>query len=70
MTLLGKSGSGKSTIDNLLANFYEVYSGEITIDGINIKYLKTREYRRLLGMVTQEPVLFLMILFSIILLYV
>ncbi|WP_185851511.1 ABC transporter ATP-binding protein [Blattabacterium cuenoti] len=58
IALVGKSGSGKSTIANLLANFYDVSSGEITIDGINIKCLNTRDYRRLLGMVTQEPVLF------------
>ncbi|AER40803.1 MAG: ABC transporter ATP-binding protein/permease [Flavobacteriales bacterium] len=58
IALVGRSGSGKSTIANLLANFYEATSGEITIDGINIKYLKTKDYRRLLGIVTQEPVLF------------
>ncbi|WP_185870443.1 ABC transporter ATP-binding protein [Blattabacterium cuenoti] len=58
IALVGRSGSGKSTIANLLTNFYNVSSGEITIDGTNIKCLKTRDYRRLLGMVTQEPVLF------------
>ncbi|AWU44668.1 ABC transporter ATP-binding protein [Blattabacterium punctulatus] len=58
IAIIGRSGSGKSTIANLLANFYEVSSGEITIDGINISYLKNKDYRKLLGMVTQEPVLF------------
>lgn len=58
IALLGRSGSGKSTIVNLLANFYDVSSGKITIDGNDIKYLKTKDYRKLLGIVTQEPVLF------------
>ncbi|WP_185876765.1 ABC transporter ATP-binding protein [Blattabacterium cuenoti] len=58
LALIGKSGSGKSTITNLLANFYDVTSGKITIDGINIKYLKIKDYRRLLGIITQEPILF------------
>ncbi|ACY40128.1 ABC transporter, ATP-binding and permease protein [Blattabacterium sp. (Blattella germanica) str. Bge] len=58
IALVGRSGSGKSTIANLLANFYNVTSGEITVDGINIKYLRIKDYRKLLGMVTQEPVLF------------
>ncbi|WP_185871026.1 ABC transporter ATP-binding protein [Blattabacterium cuenoti] len=58
IALLGRSGSGKSTIVNLLANFYDVSSGKITIDGDDIKYLKTKDYKKLLGIVTQEPVLF------------
>ncbi|QIK16504.1 ABC transporter ATP-binding protein [Blattabacterium sp. DPU] len=58
VVLVGRSGSGKSTLANLLARFYDVTSGEITIDGINIKYLKIKDYRKLLGIVTQEPVLF------------
>ena len=58
MALVGQSGSGKTTIANLLARFYDVTDGEILIDGINIKDLNLTEYRKLLGMVTQESVLF------------
>ena len=54
MALVGQSGSGKTTIANLLARFYDVTDGEILIDGINIKDLNLTEYRKLLGMVTQE----------------
>lgn len=58
VALVGQSGSGKTTIANLLARFYDVSEGEIYIDGINIKDLKLEAYRKLLGMVTQESVLF------------
>lgn len=58
IALVGQSGSGKTTVANLLARFYDVNEGEILIDGINIKHLKVSEYRKLLGMVTQESVLF------------
>ena len=58
VALVGQSGSGKTTIANLLARFYDVSEGEILIDGVNIKNLKLKEYRQLLGMVTQESVLF------------
>ncbi|RNA60833.1 ABC transporter ATP-binding protein [Chryseobacterium nematophagum] len=58
VALVGQSGSGKTTIANLLARFYDVSEGEILIDGINIRNLKLKEYRQLLGMVTQESVLF------------
>lgn len=58
VALVGQSGSGKTTIANLLARFYDVSEGEILIDGTNIKHLKLKEYRKLLGMVTQESVLF------------
>jgi subfamily B ATP-binding cassette protein MsbA len=58
VALVGQSGSGKTTIANLLARFYDVSEGEILIDGIDIKNLKLKEYRQLLGMVTQESVLF------------
>lgn len=58
VALVGQSGSGKTTIANLLARFYDVSEGEILIDNTNIKHLKLDEYRKLLGMVTQESVLF------------
>lgn len=58
VALVGQSGSGKTTIANLLARFYDVTKGEITIDGTPITDLKLEDYRQLLGMVTQESILF------------
>ncbi|MCB9202779.1 MAG: ABC transporter ATP-binding protein [Flavobacteriales bacterium] len=58
IALVGQSGSGKTTLANLIARFYDVTSGRILIDGKDIKELKIADYRKLLGMVTQESVLF------------
>lgn len=58
VALVGKSGSGKTTIANLIARFYDVTSGRITVDGIDIRDLDLKSYRKLIGMVTQESVLF------------
>lgn len=58
VALVGQSGSGKTTVANLLARFYDVSEGEILIDNKNIKELNLAQYRSLLGMVTQESVLF------------
>ncbi|WP_185877835.1 ABC transporter ATP-binding protein [Blattabacterium cuenoti] len=58
IVLVGKSGSGKSIIASLLAKFYDVTYGKITIDGNNIDLLKKTEYRKLLGIVTQNPIIF------------
>lgn len=58
VALVGQSGSGKTTLANLLARFYDVSEGQILIDGVDIKNLNVKQYRNLLGMVTQESVLF------------
>jgi len=58
VALVGQSGSGKTTVANLLARFYDTTEGKILIDGNDIKDLDIRKYRSLLGMVTQESVLF------------
>ena len=56
--LVGASGSGKSTVINLLLRFYDPNSGVVRLDGRNIKELNTRWLRAQIGYVGQEPVLF------------
>ncbi len=56
--LVGQSGSGKSTMVNLICRFYDVSEGAIRIDGIDIRDLPVSEYRRHIGLVLQEPFLF------------
>lgn len=58
VAIVGQSGSGKSTIANLIPRFYEVSSGEILIDDINIKKLSTADLRKLMGLVSQDSILF------------
>lgn len=58
VALVGQSGSGKTTVANLLARFYDVSQGQLLIDGQDIRHLHLKSYRQLLGMVTQESVLF------------
>ena len=58
VALVGQSGSGKSTIANLLTRFYDVNEGTITIDGIDIKDLNLQSLRGLMGLVTQDSILF------------
>ena len=58
VALVGQSGSGKSTIANLLTRFYDVNEGKITIDGIGIKEIEMKSLRNLMGLVTQDSILF------------
>ena len=58
VALVGQSGSGKSTIANLVTRFYDVDSGEIKIDGINIKDITKKSLRNTMGLVTQDSILF------------
>ena len=58
IALVGRSGSGKSTIVNLLNRFYDNYSGQITIDGYDIKKIKLKDLRSSISFVSQDPTLF------------
>ena len=58
VALVGQSGSGKSTIANLLTRFYDVNEGEILIDGHNLKALTKQSLRDQIGLVTQDSILF------------
>ncbi|WP_435654622.1 ABC transporter ATP-binding protein, partial [Cellulophaga baltica] len=58
VALVGQSGSGKSTIANLVTRFYDVNEGSISIDGVNIKEYSKGSLRGLLGLVTQDSILF------------
>lgn len=59
IAIIGKNGSGKSTIINLLLRFYEPASGAIYMNGIDIKKIPLKEYRNLFSVVSQNPYLFL-----------
>jgi len=58
IAIVGASGSGKSTLVDLIPRFHDVTEGEILIDGVNIKDYRLQDLRRLMGIVTQEPILF------------
>ncbi len=58
IAIVGQSGSGKSTLVDLLPRFHDVTSGEILIDGVNVKDLKIADLRGLIGNVNQEAILF------------
>ena len=58
IAIVGPSGSGKSTIIDLISKFYKVKSGDIKIDGKNINSYNTYDIRKLIGIVTQESLLF------------
>lgn len=58
VALVGQSGSGKSTLANLVTRFYDVNEGSITIDGTNIKDISKKSLLGLMGIVTQDSILF------------
>ncbi|HOK36158.1 MAG TPA: ABC transporter ATP-binding protein, partial [Paludibacteraceae bacterium] len=58
IALVGQSGSGKSTLLDLLPRYYDPQKGEILIDGVNIKSLRTSDIRAQIGNVNQEAILF------------
>jgi subfamily B ATP-binding cassette protein MsbA len=58
LALVGMSGGGKTTLVNLVPRFYEVTSGAIRIDGVDIKDAEVASLRRQIAIVTQEPILF------------
>lgn len=55
---IGSTGSGKSTLINLIPRFYDVSEGEILVDGVNVKDVKQHDLRELIGLVPQKGVLF------------
>lgn len=58
IALVGSSGAGKSTLVDLVPRFHDVTSGELLIDGVDIKEYSLKYIRNLMGIVTQEPILF------------
>ncbi len=56
--IIGGTGSGKSTVVNLIPRFFDVTSGEVLIDGVNVKDIKQKDLRRRIGYVPQKGVLF------------
>jgi ATP-binding cassette subfamily B protein/subfamily B ATP-binding cassette protein MsbA len=58
VALVGQSGSGKSTMADLLPRFYDVEKGHITVDGCDVRDFRVHDLRRLMGIVNQEAILF------------
>ncbi len=58
IALVGQSGAGKSTVADLIPRFYDVNSGSITIDGVDIRKYRLNTLRNLMGIVTQDTILF------------
>ena len=58
IALVGQSGSGKSTLADLLPRFYDVQQGSVAIDGVDVRQMRVRDLRALMGNVSQEPILF------------
>ena len=58
IAIVGSSGSGKSTLVDLIPRFHDATSGDVLVDGVNIKQIAIKDLRSLMGIVTQEPILF------------
>ncbi len=58
VAIVGQSGSGKSTLVDLIPRFWDIEQGEILVDGINVRDLRVKELRSLMGNVNQEAILF------------
>jgi ATP-binding cassette, subfamily B, bacterial MsbA len=58
LALVGSSGSGKSTLVDLIPRFHDCSTGEVLLDGVNIRSYKIADLRSLIGVVSQEPILF------------
>lgn len=58
LALVGPSGGGKSTLANLLARYYDVVEGQILVDGVDLRDYKLADVRHLMGIVTQDSILF------------
>ena len=58
IALVGASGAGKSTLVDLIPRFHDVSEGELLIDGVNVKNLRLNSLRKLIGVVSQDPILF------------
>ncbi|MFP3898076.1 MAG: ABC transporter ATP-binding protein [Dehalococcoidia bacterium] len=58
VAIVGRTGAGKSSLANLIARFYEVDKGEVTVDGYNVNSITQQSLRRQIGVVTQDPFLF------------
>jgi subfamily B ATP-binding cassette protein MsbA len=58
VALVGMSGGGKTSLVNLIPRFYDVSSGSVSIDGVDIRQMAVAELRRQIAVVTQEPILF------------
>ena len=58
VALVGQSGGGKTTLTDLVPRFYDPTSGQVTIDGTDIRQFSTHDLRALMGIVSQEPILF------------
>ena len=58
VAVVGETGSGKTTIANLIARFYDVTGGRVTIDGIDVRDYSIDSLRKMIGVVTQEAILF------------